>query len=280
MSYDLLVLDKRKRFKTGDEFQKWYDQVMEWAEDIDYNDYRNATPSLQSWFLEMKDTVRPMNGEFAPPDEEVDSGDFMEADYAIGKEHIYVAFAWSDAERVYPLVKELSKKHDVAFFDVSGSDDLIYPDGTILNIQSEPQNDLETDFMKGFTQKVKKQNEENYYSEEVVKQALNEQPSEPFILRPQPSMADFKKERKRRNKISTGIFVLCSMLFIGLACILIEMGLFKSAGLFFCIVCLIGLLILAYKLNEWEKKADDDVREKFESEMETRETESKRDGGR
>ena len=256
MSYDLAVLDKHKRFKTEDEFLKWYDQVMEWAEDIDYNDYRNATLSLQSWFLEMKDIVRPMNGEFALPDEEVDSGDFMEADYAIGKEHIYVAFAWSDAERVYPLVKELAKKHDVAFFDVSGSGDLIYPDGTILNIQSEPQDNLETDFMKGFVQKVKKQNEETCYSEEGIGQTLNEQSSEPFILRPQPSMADFKKERKRRNKISTSIFVVSSILFMGLAYILIEMGLFKSAGLFFCIASLVGLLILAYKLNEWEKKAD------------------------
>ncbi len=256
MSYDLAVLDKHKRFKTGDEFLKWYDQVMEWAEDIDYNDYRNATLSLQSWFLEMKDIVRPMNGEFALPDEEVDSGDFMEADYAIGKEHIYVAFAWSDAERVYPLVKELAKKHDVAFFDVSGSGDLIYPDGTILNIPPKPQDDLETDFMKGFAEKVKKQDEETYYSEEAVKQKPNEQPSEPFILRPQPSMADFEKERKRRNKISTSIFLLSLIIFVGLGCILSEMGLFKSAGLFFCIVSLTGLLILAYKLNEWEKKAD------------------------
>ena len=272
MSYDVLVLDKHKRFKTSDEFLAWYDQVTKWDEDIDYNDYRHATPSLQSWFLEMKDIVRPMNGEFAPPDDEFDCGDYKEADYTIGKDHIYVAFAWSDAERVYPLVKELAKKHDVAFFDVSGSGDLIYPDGTILNIPPKPQDDLETDFMKGFAEKVKKQDEETYYSEEAVKQKPNEQPSEPFILRPQPSMADFEKERKRRNKISTSIFLLSLIIFVGLGCILSEMCLFKSAGLFFCIVSLTGLLILAYKLNEWEKEADDDVREKFESEMEATET--------
>ena len=131
MSYDVLVLDKHKRFKTGDEFLAWYDQVTKWDEDIDYNDYRHATPSLQSWFLEMKDIVRPMNGEFAPPDEEVDSGDFMEADYTIGKEHIYVAFAWSDAEHVYPIIEAMAKKHDVAFFEFVGSGDVIYPDGTV-----------------------------------------------------------------------------------------------------------------------------------------------------
>ena len=274
MSYDLAVLDKHKRFNTNDEFDIWwYDGLNnDWAEDIDYNDYRHATPSLQSWFLEMKDIVRPMNGEFAPPEDEIDAGDFKEADYTIGKEHIYVAFAWSDAERVYPLVKELAKKHDVAFFDVSGSGDLIYPDGTILNIPPEPQDDIETDFMKGFAQKVKKQNEETYYSEEVVKQTLDEQPSEPFTLRPQPSMADFKKERKRRDRICTGIIILYSVLCLALMCILIEVSLFQSAGLIFCIACLIGLLPLVYKLNEWEKEADDDVREKFESEMDTTKT--------
>ena len=264
MSYDVLVLDKHKRFKTGDEFLTWYNQVTKWDVDIDYNDYRLATPSLQSWLLEMKDIVRPMNGEFAPPDDEFDCGNYKEADYTIEKKYIYVAFAWSDAERVYSLVKELAKKHDVAFFDVSGSGDLIYPDGTILNIPPEPQDNLETDFMKGFAENVKKQNNETYYSEEVVKQTLNEQSSEPFILRPQPSIADFEKERKRRNKISTGIFLLSFIIFVGLTCILIEMDLFKSAGLFFCIVSLTGLLILAYKLNEWKKEADDDVREKFE----------------
>ena len=88
MSYDVLVLDKRKRFQTGDEFLKWYHQVTEWQEDINYNDYRHATPSLQSWFLEMKNIARPMNGEFARPDDEFDRGDYKEADYGIGRECI------------------------------------------------------------------------------------------------------------------------------------------------------------------------------------------------
>ena len=132
MSYDLMVLDKHKRFKSHDDFLKWFDQVMDWEEDIDYNDYRHTTPSLQSWFLEMKDLIRPLNGEFAPSEEEVDSGGFLDADYVIDKECIYVAFAWSDAERALRLVKELALKHDVAFYDASGSDEVIYPDGMIL----------------------------------------------------------------------------------------------------------------------------------------------------
>lgn len=249
MSYDVLVLDKHKRFKTGEEFLKWYDQVTEWQEDIDYNDYRHATPSLQSWFLEMKDIARPMNGEFAPPDDEFDSGDYKEADYGIARECIYAAFAWSDAERVYPLIKELAKKYDVAYYDVSGSGDVIYPDGTVLKtMSSRPQEDIETDFMKDFAQKV--------------------------VLSSQPSREDFEKERKRRNRICTGIVVLYSIVFLGLTCILIEVGLFPSGKFLslFCIACLIGLLILAYILKEWVENADDVVRERFKSETETIET--------
>lgn len=249
MSYDVLVLDKHKRFKTGDEFLKWYDQVTEWQEDIDYNDYRHATPSLQSWFLEMKDIARPMNGEFAPPDDEFDSGDYKEADYSIARECIYAAFAWSDAERVCPLIKELAKKHDVAYYAVSDNGDVIYPDGTVLNtISSRPHEDIETDFMKDFAQKV--------------------------IRRSLPSREDFDKERKRRDRICTGIVVLYSIVFLGLTCILIEVGLFPSGKFlsFFCIACLIGLLILAYKLKEWVENADDDVRERFKSETGSKET--------
>ena len=46
-----MVLDKRKRFKAKDDFLECYDALTEWSEDIDYNDYRHATPNLQSWFL-------------------------------------------------------------------------------------------------------------------------------------------------------------------------------------------------------------------------------------
>ena len=241
MSYDLLVLDKHKRFKTGDEFLGWYDQVTKWDEDIDYNDYRHATPSLLSWFLDMKDTVPPMNGEFAPPDDEIDGGGFKEADYSIARDCIYVAFAWSDAERVYTLVKGLAQKHDVAIFDVSGSGDVIYPDGTVLKtMSSKPQDDLETDFMKEFAQKVL-----------------------------QPSKEDFEKERKRRHWISTGVIVLYCLCFTVVIFVLLQMDFLQPAGRYLGIFGFIGIFILLYFLSEWVYKADDAVRNKFNSGAET-----------
>lgn len=156
MSYDLMVFDKHKRYSTCEEFLEWYNNQMCSMEMVDTNDYRHAISNLQSWFLEMKDIVRPLNGVFAASDEEMDSGDFFEADYCIAKDFIYVAFAWSDAERVFSLVKDMSLKHDVALYDVSGSGDIIYPDGIVKNIQLEVQEDVETDYMREFLQRMKR----------------------------------------------------------------------------------------------------------------------------
>lgn len=43
-------------------------------------------------------------------------------EYSLGKEVIYAAFAWSVAEEAYNMMRELAMKHNVGFFDVSGSD--------------------------------------------------------------------------------------------------------------------------------------------------------------
>ena len=133
MSYDLMVLDKRKRFSNKRDFLSWYDTITEWTDDIDYNDYRHATPSLQNWFMAIKDIVPPLNGEFAPADGDLGNGEYQEADYAIATEAIYVAFAWSDAQKVYNLAERLAKQFDVALFDICRNR-VIYPDGFILDV--------------------------------------------------------------------------------------------------------------------------------------------------
>lgn len=136
MSYDLMVLDKHKRFERKEDFLNWYNKVTEWEDDLDYNDYKHATPELQEWFLDMKDTFPPMNGEFAPSDDEVDEGEHYMCDYCIAKDAIYCAFAWSDAEDAYKLSQEKAKTHDVAFFDVE-SGLVYYPDGYVMNLADE-----------------------------------------------------------------------------------------------------------------------------------------------
>ena len=71
-----------------------------------------------------------------------------------------------------------------------------------MNFSIKDYLNARTDFMKDFAQKV--------------------------IQHSQPSREDFDKERKRRNRICTGIVVLYSIVFLGLTCILIEVGLFLS----------------------------------------------------
>lgn len=53
--------------------------------------------------------------------------------YCIGRDVIYVAFAWSVADEAYKLMRSLAQKHNVGFFDVSTDNgDIILPDGTMI----------------------------------------------------------------------------------------------------------------------------------------------------
>ncbi len=136
MSYDLMVFEKTKAPKTRKEFLAWFEKQTEWGEDHDYQTISVSSPALQNWFMEMKETFPPMNGEYAPDAELLDEDEDLErhtVDYCIGKDVIYAAFAWSTAQEAYDLTQKLAKKHDVGFFDVSGDDgDIILPDGTKL----------------------------------------------------------------------------------------------------------------------------------------------------
>ena len=142
-----MVFDKRKRFTDRSQFLEWYNVLTKWEEDVDYNDYKHTTTNLQQWFLEMKDIVPPLNGEFASRDAELGNSSFQEGDYCIAKEAIYVAFSWSDAEKAHQIVMDLAKKHDVAFLDISG-DSVIYPDGFVLDLSDSHSKSTPSFFQK------------------------------------------------------------------------------------------------------------------------------------
>ena len=136
MSYDLMVFEKAKAPAAKKEFMAWYEKQVEWREEHDYNTIRVSSPALQNWFLEMKETFPPINGEYAPASELLDADENLErhtVDYCIGQDVIYAAFAWSVADEAYERMKSLAKKHGVGFFDVSADDgDIILPDGTMV----------------------------------------------------------------------------------------------------------------------------------------------------
>ena len=136
MSYDLMVFEESKAPRTYEDFIEWYNKQTQWSEEHDYMSSSVTSPFLQSWFMEMKDIFPPMNGEYAPDDDLIEADGNLEAhltDYCIGSSVIYAAFAWSLAEKAYDLVTQLAIKHNVGFFDVSGNEEVIFPDGTKLS---------------------------------------------------------------------------------------------------------------------------------------------------
>lgn len=135
MSYDLMVFEKTKAPTTKEEFLVWYEKQTEWSEEHDYENISVSSLSLKNWFMEMKETFPPMNGEYAP-DFDYDIDEDLEnhlVDYCIGRDVIYAAFVWSEAEEAYELTRSLAKKHEVGFFDVSGEEFfVVFPDGTTI----------------------------------------------------------------------------------------------------------------------------------------------------
>jgi hypothetical protein len=127
MSYDLMVFRPDVAPKTRPEFMTWYEGQTAWSEGHSYNDPAVTSDDLKSWFMDMIETFPAMNGPYAKEGDE--DNDFV-TDYSIGKEVIYVAFAWSLAEQAYEKMKALAEKHKVGFFDASADNgEILFPDG-------------------------------------------------------------------------------------------------------------------------------------------------------
>jgi len=120
MSYDVMVLDRHPRFEKSKEFLSWYDKIIRWDEDLDFNDYSHATKPLQDWFLEIKELIPPLNGPFSPVGDNIGKSAYPEADYSISKDCIYIALSYEKIEETKAKVLELAKKHRLATFDISG----------------------------------------------------------------------------------------------------------------------------------------------------------------
>lgn len=135
MSYDLMVFEKTKAPKEKQEFMEWYDRQTMWEENHDYQSVSVTSPALKNFYMELKETFPPMNGEFAPDDDTLSENGELEnylADYSIGYDVIYASFGWTVAKEAYGKMRELAEKHGVGFFDVSGNGQIIFPDGKEL----------------------------------------------------------------------------------------------------------------------------------------------------
>ena len=131
MSYDLMVFDPLVAPKERKEFMKWYKNQTEWTEDHNYQDHAVTTDKLKAWYQEMMTYFPPMNGPLAS-DDDIDNPNVT--DYSIGQHVIYSGFAWSVAEKAYPMMRNLAIKHSVGFFDVS-ADTVSYTHLTLPTIR-------------------------------------------------------------------------------------------------------------------------------------------------
>lgn len=127
MSYDLMVFNPKTAPKSESEFLEWYYKQTEWEEDHSYDDPKVTSTELRNWFMDMITEFPAMNGPHSPDniDDRIDDDEIT--DYSVGIDVIYSAFRWSMAEKAYPKMLELAKKHKVGFFDASGNGDIMFP---------------------------------------------------------------------------------------------------------------------------------------------------------
>ena len=129
MGHFIAFVDKPlSTFKT---FEKKYGSL-----DGGGNDYRISTPRLQGLFLELKDKIHPLNGEFAVSDNEVDTGKYLDAEYVFGKDVVWMELAYSDAQNVIGEVAAIARKHKVALYDIDGKRVLL-PSGLMVNKKTD-----------------------------------------------------------------------------------------------------------------------------------------------
>lgn len=119
MSYDLLVFDPTKAPSTAHDLEKWFAKQTRWEEDHSYDDPKVSTARLRAWFLTIVKAFPAMNGPYKPSEMPADESSLT--DYSIGRDVIYIGFAWSKSEAALKMVLELAEKHGLGVQDVGAS---------------------------------------------------------------------------------------------------------------------------------------------------------------
>ena len=149
-----MVFDPADAPKDRKHFMEWYRRTTEWSEGHDYNDPSSTTPQLRAWCEDIRKLYRNMNGAGAPTDEDLMKPGIEDrlADYSSAQHAIYATFPWSEAENVYPIVRELAVKHKVGFYDVSGDEgdgEIYFPGDELRPSADGAWRQISADFQSG-----------------------------------------------------------------------------------------------------------------------------------
>ena len=153
MSYDLLAFESTAAPRERSAFRAWWTEQSQWTESHGYADPTVSSPSLRQWYAEITQTYPNMNG----PDVNDDEVSDRHTDYSIGTVVIYGAFAWSEAEEVYPLFRSLAVKHGVGFYDVSGDEgdgEIHFPGDDLQPPSSGKWREISAHFRAGTVQQL------------------------------------------------------------------------------------------------------------------------------
>jgi hypothetical protein len=134
MGYLVAIVDTKKKLSYKS-YKKRYDGILEYA---DGQNYKVSSQRLQSFFLELKDIVRPLNGEFAANEDECDSGTYYASDYGFSQDAIWIELTFPDVyeRNILSEIYSIARKHGLTFFDVD-SRKVVWPNGVIRNKETD-----------------------------------------------------------------------------------------------------------------------------------------------
>ncbi|MDO4799148.1 MAG: hypothetical protein Q4A52_01365 [Bacillota bacterium] len=134
MSYDIMVFEDSGAPKTMPEFMEWYDKQTQWDEGHSYSDISIASPALQAFFADFLKEYTAL--EDMEEDEEIadDDAKYVRT-YSIGRDMIYLGFSYGNAAEISEDIEDLASEHGVGVFLCSGSGEVIFADGSIMDTE-------------------------------------------------------------------------------------------------------------------------------------------------
>lgn len=132
MSFDIMIIEPTTvPTSTHAAFMTWYEETTEWSDDRDYSTTDGSTDAIAAFYNAITEHFTDLNAadDF---DDEDEIDDDIAADYTIGDDFLYIAFAYAVAEDAAQRCLELAKANNLAFIDISGTTTIHFPDGSIL----------------------------------------------------------------------------------------------------------------------------------------------------
>ena len=144
MSYDLAVFDPASAPRDPDKFGDWIFSDDNAAGEV-FNDPSITTVELRAFYSAMIAKFPDYNDDSFDTDLATDYA----TGYEIGRKSIGLEFRWTKAEEAYELVRSLSVKHGVGFFDQSGDGSVQFPNDELPPPSQGVWRKVAADFQSG-----------------------------------------------------------------------------------------------------------------------------------